>query len=329
MAPEQNDHDFGEWACPAPLSGAESATLGADARSAKAALAPKPKRRRLHARRGADLYLHLDGRHGVDRRTAGGDPAGAAGCARIGPFDAARPDQDGRAHEVELHGRGRFCRGQPGRQRRQPQRNTGPRRHRCAGLWPQGRPTTPASSPCASRTCAHSSSGGPTSPRSSANGRNPRAASAAEFESDSGPGRRSLKSEGGFTLVEFLIATLIMSLVLGGTVGLATRISEGYQSQLDDSVVEQEARYALDWIARDLRSADSDPYNVIPANQGIWLDPNGGADNNDSIRVQADINPPARWRHRRRRARTSPSRSIQAPGRSRVRTRTWPLERWR
>ena len=32
----------------------------------------------------------------------------------------------------------------------------------CAGLWPQGRPTTRASSPCVLRTCAHSSSGGPT-----------------------------------------------------------------------------------------------------------------------------------------------------------------------
>ena len=82
-----------------------------------------------------------------------------------------------------------------------------------------------------------------------------------------------------------------MSIVLGGTVGLATRIQEGYQSQLDDTVVEQEARYALDWIARDLRSADSDPYNVIADNQGIFLDPNGGANNDDSIRVQADINP--------------------------------------
>ena len=103
--------------------------------------------------------------------------------------------------------------------------------------------------------------------------------------------RRSSKSEGGFTLVEFLIATFIMSLVLGGTVGLATKIQEGYQSQLDDSVVEQEARYALDWIARDLRSAGSDPYNVIAANQGIFLDPNGGANNDDSIRIQSDMSP--------------------------------------
>ena len=111
------------------------------------------------------------------------------------------------------------------------------------------------------------------------------------FHPESGLGHRSPKGEGGFTLVEFLIATFIMSLVLGGTVGLATRIQEGYQSQLDDAVVEQEARYALEWIARDLRSAGSDPYNIIANNQGIFLDPNGGANNDDSIRVQADTSP--------------------------------------
>ena len=50
---EQNDHDFGEWACPAPLNRPESAALGAEA-----------PRRRLYARRGPGLYLHPDDRHG-------------------------------------------------------------------------------------------------------------------------------------------------------------------------------------------------------------------------------------------------------------------------
>src|SRR5688572_12900475 len=100
-----------------------------------------------------------------------------------------------------------------------------------------------------------------------------------------------LESESGFTLVEFLISSLMMMIVMGGTLLLATRIQEGYQFQTDDTVVEQEARYALDWIARDLRSAASDPYNVIPNNQSIFLDPNGGANNDDSIRIQADISP--------------------------------------
>ena len=89
-----------------------------------------------------------------------------------------------------------------------------------------------------------------------------------------------------------MIAAAVMSAVLGATVGLAVQIQEGYGTQLDDVAVEQEARYALDWIARDLRSAGSDPYRVIPNAQEILIDPDGGGVTDDSIRIQADINPP-------------------------------------
>ncbi|MBI2828251.1 MAG: prepilin-type N-terminal cleavage/methylation domain-containing protein [Acidobacteria bacterium] len=98
--------------------------------------------------------------------------------------------------------------------------------------------------------------------------------------------------ESGFTLIEFMIAAAIMTMVLGGTVMLATQIQQAYGTQLDDVAVEQEARYALDWIARDLRSAGSDPYDIIPDNQEVQIDPDGVAPTYDSILVQADINPP-------------------------------------
>jgi Tfp pilus assembly protein PilW len=100
---------------------------------------------------------------------------------------------------------------------------------------------------------------------------------------------RSSKSEGGFTLVELLISSLVFSLVVGTAVALATQIQQAYGTQLDDVVAHQEARYALDWIARDLRSAGSDPYFVIADDQQVWIDPNGGLDNDDSIRIEADI----------------------------------------
>jgi Tfp pilus assembly protein PilW len=106
------------------------------------------------------------------------------------------------------------------------------------------------------------------------------------------PRRRQLASESGFTLVEFMIAAAIMTAVLGATVALATQIQQSYGTQLDDATAEQEARYALDWIARDLRSAASDAYEIIADNQEVWLDPNAGVDDDDSIRVQADVNPP-------------------------------------
>lgn len=104
--------------------------------------------------------------------------------------------------------------------------------------------------------------------------------------------RRIDLDERGFTLIEFMIAATLTTIVLGSTLMLATQIQQAYGTQLDDATVEQEARYALEWIARDLRSAASDPYDVIADEQEVWLDPNAGADTNDSIRVQADINPP-------------------------------------
>lgn len=104
--------------------------------------------------------------------------------------------------------------------------------------------------------------------------------------------RAPLVSEKGFTLVEFMIAALVMSFVLGGTVMLATQLQQSYSTQLDEAALEQEARYALDWIARDLRQATSDPYHEIDSDQELFIDPNGGGDPDDSIRIQADINPP-------------------------------------
>jgi hypothetical protein len=103
-------------------------------------------------------------------------------------------------------------------------------------------------------------------------------------------GHRSPRGDGGFTLVEFLVSSFVMTLVLSSAVALATQIQEAYQSDLDGEVVEQEARYALDWITRDLRSAGSNPYGAAGA--FLVMDPNGGANTRDSIRVQADINPP-------------------------------------
>ena len=96
--------------------------------------------------------------------------------------------------------------------------------------------------------------------------------------------------EAGFTLIEFIIAMAITTVVLGATVGLAATIQQAYTSDFDDVAVEQEVRYSLDWIARYLRPAGSNPYSCAVF-QPIWIDPNGTCTNNN-VRVQADINPP-------------------------------------
>lgn len=103
----------------------------------------------------------------------------------------------------------------------------------------------------------------------------------------------------GFTLVEFMVAMAITTAVLGGTVLLASQIQQAYTTQLDDVAVEQEVRFALDWIARQLRSAGSNPYSVTTspcpaagtAFAPIRIDPDGDGQDDD-IRIQADISPP-------------------------------------
>jgi prepilin-type N-terminal cleavage/methylation domain-containing protein len=111
--------------------------------------------------------------------------------------------------------------------------------------------------------------------------------------------RSTLRSNRGFTLVEFMVAMAITTTVLGGTVLLASQLQQAYSTQLDDVTVEQEVRFALDWVARLLRSAGSNPYSITTspcpaagtAFQAIRIDPDGDGEDDD-IRIQADISPP-------------------------------------
>ncbi len=108
---------------------------------------------------------------------------------------------------------------------------------------------------------------------------------------------RRCVGERGFTLVEFLIAALITTAVLGGTVMLAAQLQQAYTTQLDDVVVEEEARFSLDWIEQALRNVGSNPYNITASGCAaatftpIEMDPDGDGENDD-IRIHADINPP-------------------------------------
>lgn len=70
-------------------------------------------------------------------------------------------------------------------------------------------------------------------------------------------------SEGGFTLAELLVATIISTLVLGGAVSLTSQMQTGYRRQVEDSAAQQEGRYALDWIGKLVRGAGNDPFNKI------------------------------------------------------------------
>jgi len=103
----------------------------------------------------------------------------------------------------------------------------------------------------------------------------------------------------GFTLLELLIASSTTVVLLAGAVAITSQVQNGYRRQIEDGVAEQEGRYALDWIGRYIRGADSNPFNVTESDcpgaetdfEGVIIDPNGDG-TNDDITLQTDSNPP-------------------------------------
>lgn len=71
-----------------------------------------------------------------------------------------------------------------------------------------------------------------------------------------------LAGEAGFTLIELLITTVISLLIVGAVATASKQVQEGYGRQLETAAAEQEARYALDWIQRQLRQAGSNPFVI-------------------------------------------------------------------
>jgi prepilin-type N-terminal cleavage/methylation domain-containing protein len=104
-----------------------------------------------------------------------------------------------------------------------------------------------------------------------------------------------LKTQRGFTLVELMVAMVCTTIVLGGAVALTAQIQNGYRKQLEDSVGEQEARYALEWIGRYLRSVGNNPFSrassECPASGTLFrgLIPNTVT---GALTLQSDSNPP-------------------------------------
>ena len=111
--------------------------------------------------------------------------------------------------------------------------------------------------------------------------------------------RGAMDDQRGFTLVEMMIASAITGAVVGAALMMATSVQTAYSYEMDDAAVQQEARFALDWIGRTLSAAGSNPYDITTsacptagtAFDSILLDPDGDSIHDD-IRVQADVNPP-------------------------------------
>ncbi len=105
--------------------------------------------------------------------------------------------------------------------------------------------------------------------------------------------------ECGFSVAELMIGLLISSITMTAAVTLTSQVSRSYNVQLDDAVIQEEARFALHWIEDAVRAAGSNPYQLVTTDcpvagtlvEAIQRDPNGDAIFDD-IRVIADVNPP-------------------------------------
>lgn len=105
--------------------------------------------------------------------------------------------------------------------------------------------------------------------------------------------------EHGFSMIELMIAMLVSMLVLGSAASVISAVQNTYAHQMDDATVEQEARFAMDWIRRTIEQAGSNPYSVSvtdcpsagTAVQAIRMDPDGDGQPDD-IRIQADAGIP-------------------------------------
>jgi prepilin-type N-terminal cleavage/methylation domain-containing protein len=69
----------------------------------------------------------------------------------------------------------------------------------------------------------------------------------------------------GFTLVEFLVAIALVSLIAGAIVSLFTTLSRSYTTQNVSADVQQSARIGIDLMAQDIRVAGLDPLQTAGA----------------------------------------------------------------
>ena len=103
--------------------------------------------------------------------------------------------------------------------------------------------------------------------------------------------------QAGFTLIEVLIATTISATIMGSIVLVTSQLSRSYYSQLDGAAVQQEGRFALDWVISTLLTAGNNPQLLTTSPcptaatpfRAIQRNPNAAAAQNN-IRIHSDMN---------------------------------------
>ena len=94
---------------------------------------------------------------------------------------------------------------------------------------------------------------------------------------------------GGFSTLELLITTGLLAIVVGSLATMLNNMAKGHAAQLDKSEIQQNQRYAVDTMLRQVRGAGNDPQGIGVV--AFDMDPLGDGQRT-AVRIQSDNNPP-------------------------------------
>lgn len=89
----------------------------------------------------------------------------------------------------------------------------------------------------------------------------------------------NLRNAAGYSLIEVMVASLIMTMILGGLFGALDSTQTFYENYADNSDMRQNARVAIDTMATELRYAGYDIGDLTEA-------PVAGRRHHDSVRCR-------------------------------------------
>ncbi len=102
-----------------------------------------------------------------------------------------------------------------------------------------------------------------------------------------------VKNDSGFTLIELLISMTIGLIILGSIFSSFTTQKKAFATQEMITEMEQNLRFAMEFITRDLRNAGANPYieSTLSIGDSVGIVPGGGTNiDTSAIRILSDLN---------------------------------------
>jgi|GEM_PF-1761223 len=106
-----------------------------------------------------------------------------------------------------------------------------------------------------------------------------------------------IESQRGFSLMELLISTALLTIILGLTFNMLPRDQKSFDAEQASADAQQNARFAINRLAEIIRGAGNNPAGISTINSvlgvgitGGTVDPNGNIVGGTTIRIKSDLN---------------------------------------